>query len=356
MNNRPNKLWIDLDNSPHVPFFKPIILELGKKGYSIVLTARDCFQVCELADLFNLDYQRIGRHYGRNKILKVAGLFLRTLQLLRTGLNEKPILAVSHGSRAQLLAAMMLRIPSIAIGDYEYTRQITDPTWMIMPEVIPEGSVKVAKDRVFRYPGIKEDVYVPSFRPDPHLREFLGLQPMDLVVTIRPPATEAHYHHPLSEKLFEASLDFILSKEGTRIIVLPRTHHQRELIKEEWGQSVSGRKLIIPEKVIDGLSLIWYSDLVISGGGTMNREAAALGVPVYSIFSGQLGAVDQYLCSTGRLTLLDRPEAVRTKLSLVRRQKPESPRTANSATLQRIVEIIDTLGQTTLSRETSNGR
>src|SRR2546422_1839142 len=210
------KIWIDMDNSPHVPFFKPIMLELEKRGYSIVLTARDCFQVCELADLFNLHYKKIGHHYGKNKLLKVTGLFLRALQLLPTGLNEKPVLAVSHGSRAQLLAAMILRIPSISMDDYEYSREIADPTWMIMPEVIPEDYVKAAKDRVFRYPGIKEDVYVTSFQPDPNLREFLGLEPTELVVTIRPPATEAHYHNPLSEKLFEASLDFIVSKEGDR--------------------------------------------------------------------------------------------------------------------------------------------
>lgn len=337
------KIWIDMDNSPHVPFFKPIMLELEKRGYSIVLTARDCFQVCELADLFNLHYKKIGCHYGKNKLLKVIGLFLRALQLLPTGLNERPVLAVSHGSRAQLLAATILKLPSISIDDYEYSREIADPTWMIMPEVIPEGSVKAAKDRVFRYPGIKEDVYVASFQPDPTLREFLGLEPTELVVTIRPPATEAHYHNPLSEKLFEASMDFIVSKEGTRIIVLPRGENQKDLIEEKWKKWFSNRKIIIPEKVVDGLSLIWYSDLVISGGGTMNREAAALGVPVYSIFRGKIGAVDQYLCSTGRLTLLESLEDVRNKISLVRRQKPEVPRTANSAALERIVEIIDNI-------------
>jgi len=44
------KIWIDLDNTPHVPFFKPIIRELEKRGHEVVLTARDAFQVCELAD------------------------------------------------------------------------------------------------------------------------------------------------------------------------------------------------------------------------------------------------------------------------------------------------------------------
>jgi predicted glycosyltransferase len=340
-----NKIWIDLDNSPHVPFFRPIMEELEKRGYSIVLTARDCFQVCGLADLMDLKYRRIGRHYGKNMFLKAAGLIWRAIQLLPTGLSEKPILAISHGSRAQLLAATILRLPSISIDDYEYSREVADPTWMIMPELIPEASVKAARDRVFRYPGIKEDVYVPFFQPDPSLMGTLKFDPTDLVVTIRPPATEAHYHNPLSEKLFEASINYVGSKERTRIIVLPRGDNQRDIIGEKWGEWVSNRKIIVPNEVVDGLSLIWYSDLVISGGGTMNREAAALGVPVYSIFRGKIGAVDQYLCSTGRLTLLESVEDVQNKISLVRRKKPEAPRNAHSAALNRIVEIIDILGK-----------
>jgi predicted glycosyltransferase len=180
----------------------------------------------------------------------------------------------------------------------------------------------------------------------------LGLDTMDLIVTMRPPATEAHYHNPLSEKLFEASIDYIASKEGTRIIVVPRGHNQREMIEQKWGKWVSDRKIIIPEKVINGLSLIWYSDMVISGGGTMNREAAALGVPVYSIFTGKIGAVDKYLCSMGRLTLLESIEDVQNRISLVRRERHEVPKNANSKALDRIVEIIDNLGGKRLVEKT----
>ena len=350
---RVNTIWIDLDNSPHVPFFKPIIVELEKRGYSIVLTARDCFQVCELADLLGLDYKQVGRHYGKHRILKVAGLCLRALQLLPTALRKRPLLALSHGSRAQMLAALALRIPSISIDDYEHSREITDPTWMIMPEVVPAQSVKAGKHGVFRYPGIKEDVYVPSFQPDLHLRESLGLDASDLVVTMRPPATEAHYHNAVSEELFEACVDLIARTPGARMVVLPRSDRQRQLIEGRWASWFGDRKIIIPKKVVDGLSLIWHSDLVISGGGTMNREAAALGVPVYSIFRGTIGAVDRYLCAGGRLTLLESLHDVRQKLALVRRRKLTTPRPATSTTLDAIVDIIDGLGGETLARKTA---
>ena len=342
---RRKHIWIDMDNSPHVPFFRPIISELEKRGYSVVLTARNAFQVCELADMYGLKYVAIGSHSGKNKILKAAGLLLRALQLLRVGLREKPAIAVSHGSRAQLLAAMILRVPSISMDDYEHSREIADPTWMLMPDVIPESSVKAAKKGVLRYPGIKEDVYVPFFEPSANVREILGLEASDLFVTIRPPAIEAHYHNPLSQTLFEASMARLVSENGTRIVVLPRSKLQKDAIEQAWKKEIADRKIIIPRQAIDGLSLIWHSDLVISGGGTMNREAAALGVPVYSIFRGKIGAVDQYLWSTGRLTLIESTEDVHSKIVLVRREKSAAQRTHKSAALERIVEIVDTLAR-----------
>ena len=122
------KIWIDLDNSPHVPFFKPIMEELKKRDHSIILTAKDCFQTCGLADLHTMHYRPIGKHYGKNKLLKVIGLLIRALQLVPIAIKEKPDLAVSHGSRAQLAVAYLLRIPSVWLADYEYVRGIAKPT------------------------------------------------------------------------------------------------------------------------------------------------------------------------------------------------------------------------------------
>src|SRR5659263_268820 len=124
------KIWIDLDNSPHVPFFKPIMKELSKKGFQVVLTARDCSQTCALADRNEFRYERIGRHFGKNKILKVLGLLVRALQLMPFALKEKPDLALSHGSRSQLILSWLLGIPSVLIFDYEFV-QIVKPLSLI---------------------------------------------------------------------------------------------------------------------------------------------------------------------------------------------------------------------------------
>jgi predicted glycosyltransferase len=341
-------VWIDLDNSPHVPFFAPIMGELEKRGFNITLTARDCFQVCGLADLHGFDYLRIGKHYGKNKVLKVGGTIYRSLQLLGSVPREKPSLALSHGSRSQVLTSRILGIQSAVIIDYEYTRglPLIQPNVLVVPELILDG-MKSRTNRIFPYPGIKEDVYVPDFVPDSKILEGLDIKESDILVTIRPPATEAHYHNPEAEVLFTEAVEFLGSREEVQMVILPRNEKkQGDLIKSRWAEWCSSGKIIIPEHVVDGLNLIWHSDLVISGGGTMNREAAALGVPVYSIFRGKIGAVDRYLSESGRLTLIEKPEDVRTKIKVVRRDKPKDGGQRDRTTLYRIVDIIEEIIRT----------
>ena len=341
---KKQKIWIDLDNSPHVPFFKPIIDDLHRNGYSTFLTARDCFQVCGLADLMKLEYKKIGRHYGKNVLMKVAGLLIRSSQLMSSVLNEKPDIAVSHGSRSQVLISSLLNIPTVVIADYEHTQAVARPTYVIVPEMIPDSSVKGYSKAVLKYPGIKEDVYVPDFKPDPSILKDLGIQEDEILVTIRPPATEAHYHNPESERLFEETLNFLGEQENVRMVILPRNEKkQTAWVKSNWSVLCDSRKIIIPEHVVDGLNLIWHSDLVISGGGTMNREAAALGVPVYSIFRGKIGAVDRYLSENGRLVLLETVEDVRKKIILNKRLRADKIDNSNRKALGKIVEHIETI-------------
>ncbi len=342
---RPRKIWIDLENSPHIPFFAPIIRELERRGYSIVLTARDCFQVRELADLFGLQYLLMGHHYGKHTVAKLAGLGVRAVQMIPYALREKPTLSLSHGSRSQFLLSTMLGIPTVTILDYEHARWkvASRSSWTMAPDVIPESSLLAmgyTKDRILRYPGIKEDVYAPLFSPDPSVRTRLRLREEDLVVTIRPPASEAHYHNPESDTLLSAVFEIVSQHREAKVILLPRTPRQETELRKHWPEFFATGKIVVPAQVIDGMDLIWCSDLVISGGGTMNREAAALGVPVYSIFRGKTGAIDEYLGANGRLVMLTSIEDVRHKLKLIRRQMNGGPEINRSCTLQTIVENI----------------
>jgi uncharacterized protein len=338
------KIWIDLDNTPHVPFFKPIIRELEKRGYEVVLTAREAFQVCELATQAKLAYTKIGRHYGKNPLMKIVGLVWRSLQLLPFFLRERPDMGLSHGSRGQMLLCNLMRIPTVLIMDYEHaqTPLLLRPRWEIVPEVLFNEILHCkSKERIRTYRGIKEDVYVPDFTPDPALREQLHLNGRDVIVTVRPPATEAHYHNPESETLFVAFLNRVCSTSGIKAVLLPRNKTQEAQIRTSWPQWFATSHVVIPQKAVDGLNLLWHSDLVVSGGGTMNREAAALGVPVFSIFRGQSGAVDRNLQSEGRLTMIERVEDVGAKILLQRRKKVYAPKSRPQTALQDIVGHIE---------------
>jgi predicted glycosyltransferase len=336
------RIWIDLDNSPHVPFFLPILEELQKRGYRIILTARNSYQVCELLKFHHISCRVIGGHWGKNRALKIFGTLLRATQLLPLMIGNRADLAVSHGSRAQLLSSFVLGIPTVTIVDYEYAAKVAalKSDWIFMPQFIPDDSTQKPKKQVMRYPGLKEEVYVPRFCPDLSLRSELGLSSGDLVVTVRPPATEAHYHNAEAEVLLDAALDLIVERADARVILMPRNEKQAKLLRKDWAKWIESRKIIIPDHVVDGLNLIWISDLVISGGGTMNREAAALGVPVYSIFRGLIGGVDKYLASSGRLVLIESVDDIRTKILLERRQPVDQSIAQRGSVLESIVAGI----------------
>jgi uncharacterized protein len=339
---RGKKIWIDIDNSPHVPFFLPIIDELRNEGFELLLTARDMYQVCELLKFYKLPCKVIGGHYGKNKALKVLANCSRAIQLIPTAAKFRPDLALSHGSRAQVLVCKALGIRTLMMHDYEHSTKtgFLEADWTFMPDVIPDKVMSKRKERTLKYPGLKEDVYVPRFQPDPSILSHLGISPDDLVITLRPPATEAHYHNPESEELFAATLRRIANEPHVRAVTLPRNARQEKQLREKWADLVASGRMIIPETPVDGLNLIWFSDLVISGGGTMNREAAALGVPVYSLFRGKIGAVDQYLADNGRLTMLESVEDVRDKIILTRWNRPANSDNGNRPALRCIVNNI----------------
>lgn len=337
-------IWIDLDNTPHVPFFRPIIQELRTRGYEVAVTARDAFQVFDLAKQMGVSCTKVGRHYGKNRVMKMAGLFFRAMQMAPLIVKMKPVLAISHGSRSQIILANILRIPSLLIEDYEYAKfpPLMRPRWRMIPEIIPHDSVVAEQSCVLTYPGIKEDVYVPLFIPDSGIFAELGVAETDIIVTVRPPATEAHYHNPESERLFAAVMTRLHEFPQVRTVLLPRNSKQSDEIKKQWPQYFVDGRVIIPQ-ALDGLNLIWHSDLVVSGGGTMNREAAALGVPVYSTFRGTIGAVDKHLAGQGRLILLTSEADVKNKLILCKRTREVSSTTGQGETMTRIIAHIERL-------------
>jgi hypothetical protein len=336
-----------LDNTPHVVFFEPIIEELRLRGFPLVITARDAFQVYELADRKKLSYVPIGRHYGKNRFRKVAGALFRAVQLAPVAWGARPAFSVSNGSRSQIVVSKLLGIPTMVLSDYEHARPLpfTYPTWEMVPEVVPKQALACDSDHVRRYPGIKENVYAWKLQPDPSILGELGLKESELIITVRPPATEAHYHNPESEKLFIAFMEIVTRSANTRSVLLPRNRQQAELIRTRWPAWFADDRTVVPQVALDGLNLIWHSDLVVSGGGTMNREAAVLGVPVYSIFRGEIGAVDRSLERSGRLVLVESVEDVARKIRLEKRVRTPLAQITSRDSLDHVVNTIAELAE-----------
>jgi hypothetical protein len=351
----PKRIWIDLDNTPHVPFFLPIIRELERAGHTVVVTARDAFQVCDVADYHGLAYKMVGRHYGANKLKKVAGTLWRAAQILPHVWHARPDISMSHGSRALMIVSALLRIPTLELFDYEHSANhlpFVKPSLGVKPASIDDPTLANGfRYGVRSYDGLKEDVYAASFRPDASILLDLGVADAELLVTIRPPATEAHYHNPEAEALYVEVVEMLGTTPGVRMVILPRTAGaQREFVYRTWPGWCEEKKILVPHHALDGLNLVWFSDLVVSGGGTMNREAAALGVPVYSIFRGKLGAVDRDLAREGRLLLIESREDVRSKIRVVKRPRAEGRSGADKPALSQILNAVNEL------MELSDGR
>ena len=236
-------------------------------------------------------------------------------------------------------------VKTVGAFDYEYVKGIPffRPTLYLVPELLCEKLKRKHIKNVTGYPGIKEDVYVHDFDPDPTTLSSLGINGDKIIVTIRPPATAAHYHALKSDELFDQVVNHLFSNENIQVILLPRTKKQKLLLKGKWHDAFLSGKIIVPPHALHGLNIIWYSDMVLSGGGTMTREAAALGVPSYSFFGGREGAVDKYLERSGRLTVLRCRSDIESKLVLTRRKRPKVSAHGNRDALLYVVDAIERL-------------
>jgi uncharacterized protein len=298
------RVWVDLTNSPHVLVLRPIIRVLEREGADVLVTARDFAQTLDLAERHGLDAEPIGHHRGGRLAAKGLGLLSRSTALARWARGRKIDVAIGHGSNDVTVAAALLRIPSATAFDYEWAKvqhtvNCRLARAIVVPDVIPPERLEpygATEAKLRRYPGLKEEYYLADFEPDPSVLAELGLDPGRPIAVVRTPPAVSLYHR-FENPLFAQVLDRL---RGQQTVVLPRTPEQRAELEG----------FLVPDHAIDAQSLIAYADLVISAGGTMNREAVALGTPMWTTFEGTLGAVDEALIASGRLRHLERAEDV----------------------------------------------
>jgi uncharacterized protein len=306
------KIWIDMTAPAHVLVFRPVIERLRQGGHEVSVTARDYSQTLELLRLHDIDHTAFGRHGGAGRARKVASLASRTNWMRNFGRTGGFDLAIGHGSNDLALAAAMLRIPAANTFDYEFAVQQHNvgcrlARRVLTPDRIPPERLErygVGPGKLVQYPGLKEEYYLADFEPDEGVLDALGVDRDRIVIVFRPPPDVSLYHRK-SNPLFPQVLAYVGRHEGVHAIVVPRTDAQREYVR-----SLELPSLIVPDGAVDAQSLIALADLVISAGGTMNREAVALGTPVYTTYGGRLGGVDEALIREGRLRPLTDPRAI----------------------------------------------
>jgi predicted glycosyltransferase len=311
------RIWFDMTAPAHPVVFRPVIEALRRAGHDVDVTARDYAQTLPLLSRFGIEHTVIGRHGGASRLRKAGALASRSARMIAYGRGKGFELAVAHGSNDLALAAAALRIAEVNAFDYEWATKQHQigcrlARRVLTPDAIPAERLRrygAGPDKLRQYPGLKEEYYLADFTPDATVLEELGVDRERVLVVVRPPPDVSLYHRK-ANKLFPAVLDAVGRREDVHAVVIPRTTLQRQTV-----QALRFPSLIVPDRAVDAQSLIAFADLVVSAGGTMNREAVALGTSVYTTYGGRLGGVDEALIRQGRLRPLTDPRA----LELVKR-------------------------------------
>ncbi len=306
------KVWIDMTASAHPLVFRPLVERLQARGDEVEITARDYAQTLQLIEQHGMTATPIGHHGGRSRVGKARQLTSRLGALKKWAKGRGFDIALAHGSHELTITAHRLGIPSSTTFDYEWAwlqHQLgcRAATKVVVPDSIPvERLARYGAEppKLLQYPGLKEEYYLSDFEPEPGVAPALGVDPGRTLVVLRPPPDVSLYHRH-SNPLFPQTLQHLGRLEDVHAVVIPRTEEQRDYVR-----SLDLPSVIVPDEAVDAQSLIAIADLVVSAGGTMNREAAALGVPVYTTYGGRLGGVDEELIRQGRLRPLTDPRAL----------------------------------------------
>jgi predicted glycosyltransferase len=317
------KAWVDCTAAAHPLVLRPIVERLEARGDEVFVTAREYGQTEGILDRLGIPYTAVGSHGGSSTLGKGAALAGRSAKLARVVWKQRPDLAIAHGSVDLALVSWAFRIPSAQMQDYEFAglqRRISFRVArrVLVPDAIPLERLRrvgAGEDKLVRFPGLKEEYYLADFSPDTSVLDELSLDREKVLVVVRPPPETSEYHAP--NDLYDQVIQRLAGAPEVQAVVIPRTERQAAELRR-----FGFPNLRVPARAIDAQSLIAFADLVVSAGGTMNREAVALGTPVFTTFSGRMGGVDEALIAEDRLQVLADP----ADLPLRKRETPPGVR------------------------------
>jgi len=307
------RVWVDFTNTAHVLVLRPLIELLEHEGHEVTLTARPLSHTVELLDEWGHPYTTLGSYGGATRLGKARAAAARLPRMLRFGRGRSFDCALAHGSTDLPPAARALGVPNTTMLDYEWAVLQHNvncrlASLVLAPDAIPLDRLArygARPPKLVRYPGLKEEYYLSWFEPDTSVLDRLGLDPAGLLCVVRTAPSYALYLGGSENPVLPRVLDRLVEAGDTHTVVLARNAEQVEAIG-----SLGLPRVTVPRHAVDGRSLVAMADLLVSAGGTMNREAAVLGTPAVSIFEGRLGAVDEMLIAQGRLKLLSDPERI----------------------------------------------
>ena len=335
------RVWVDMTNVAHPVVLRPLIELLEADGHEVEITARPLSHTLELLDAWGHPYTAIGRYGGASKAGKARAAMNRIARLWRFARSRRFDYALAHASADLPPVARLLRIPNTTMFDYEWATLQHNvicrlATRVLVPEAIPPERLRkygAKPPKLVSFPGLKEEYYLADFEPDRSVLEKLGVPDGERVCVVRTPPSYALYLGGSENELLPPLLRH-LERQGCWTVVLTRTAEQRRAV-----DSLGLQRTIAPEHAQDGRSLVALADALVSAGGTMNREAVALGTPAYTVFSGKMGAVDEALIAADRMRKLTAP----TEVVLAKRESPVGPVSPRDATP--LVDAVEAAGQ-----------
>lgn len=313
------RVWVDCTAAAHPLVLRPLIERFEARGHEVFVTTREYGQTVGILERLGIPYTMVGEHGGASRLGKARALGGRSARLARLVWRRRPQLALAHGSVDLAVVSASFLIPSVQMQDYEFARLQRNVSFRLARRVLAPDSIPVERLRrlgarakkLVPYPGLKEEYYLADFEPGAAVLDELGLDREKVLVVVRPPPETSEYHAP--NDVYGATVQRLAAAAGVQAVVIPRTEEQGAAVR-----ALGAANLVVPERAIDAQSLIAYADLVVSAGGTMNREAVALGTPVFTTFAGRMGGVDEALIAEGRLRVLADP----AELELRKRETP----------------------------------
>jgi len=338
----PRRVWIDIDNPPQVQYLAPFVDAFARRGAEVLVTARDHGIAYDLLRQRGVEFVPVGAHPGPSKVAKTTAVLRRAGSLVRRLRRWKPDAAV-FATRSAALAAPVLGTPAFAFVDYEFVdlRAFRAARSNVVHPAMISGALRgrgLSPSRLVPYDGIKEDITCLGIDLD-EVRQFSvpELRGSALRVVVRPPDHKGHYYREMSGMLTHLLLEHLSKQDDVVVILSPRYPEQESIVDAfAWKEPP-----VVLREAVPFMQLLSAADAVVTGGGTMAREAAYLGVPSFSVFGGELGVVDRFLEKHGRLVVVRDRDAI---AALRFERHPRAPVLASNPSA--IEDIVDAVSRT----------